>query len=86
MTRRAERKVKRIMRGISAEGYERGYDWKGYEVYEPVYPEFMYIGDALFIFVKGNKAWLAPYDEGRAYIHYSILKADEEERRAADQN
>ncbi|MCD8307595.1 MAG: hypothetical protein LUD51_05165 [Clostridia bacterium] len=85
MTRRAEKKVKRIMRWFSADGYERGYDWKGYEVYEPVYAKPMYIGGPFVIFVKGNKVWLAPDDEGEEYIHYSILKADEEERRAAGQ-
>ncbi|MCD8307597.1 MAG: hypothetical protein LUD51_05175 [Clostridia bacterium] len=85
MTRRAERKVKRIIRGISASGYERGYDWKEYEVYEPVYPELMYIGGPLVIFVRGNKVWLASRDEGNEYIHFRRLKM-EEERRAAGQN
>ncbi|MCD8307598.1 MAG: hypothetical protein LUD51_05180 [Clostridia bacterium] len=85
MTRAAKKELKNIIHEMSAKGYRRGYDWKGYEVYEPVYAKPMYIGGPLVIFVKGNKVWLAPHDEGEEYIHYSILKADEEERRAAGQ-
>ncbi|MCD8294199.1 MAG: hypothetical protein LUE27_02970 [Clostridia bacterium] len=78
MTRKAKKELKRIINDIGAKGYERGYYWKGYEVYEPVYKGLLYVGDPLVIFVKGDDAWLAPDDEGDEYIHYSILKIEEE--------
>ncbi len=82
MTLIAKLKVKRIVRKLSGNGYERSYDWKGYEVYHPVYRKFMYIGGPFIILVSGNKVWLARDDEVNEYIDYSIMK-DEEEKIAA---
>ncbi len=82
MTRVAERKVKRLIRAMAANGYKRGYDWKGYEVYEPVYNKPMIIGGPFVILVSGDNARLAPDDEGREYWDFLTLK-EEEEKRAA---
>ncbi len=83
MTRAAKRKVKRIIRELSAYGYKRCYDWKGYEVYEPVYPRPSYVGGPLFILVSGDNARLAPDDEGREYLNYHIQKTKKEKRAAS---
>ncbi len=83
MTRAAKKQVKRIIRELSAYGYKRCYDWKGYEVYEPVYPRPSYVGGPLFILVSGDNARLAPDDEGREYWDFLTLKEEEEKRAAS---
>ncbi|MCD8294197.1 MAG: hypothetical protein LUE27_02960 [Clostridia bacterium] len=85
MTRKAKKELKSIIHELSAKGYKRCIDWKGYEVYQPVYRGTLYIGDPLVIFVSGDNAWLAPNDEGEEYIYYRSLKMEEEEK-AARQN
>ncbi|MCD8285940.1 MAG: hypothetical protein LUD50_01780 [Clostridia bacterium] len=76
MTRKAKKQVKRIVHGLSAKKYERGPDWKGYEVYEPVYPTFMYIGGPLYILVSGDNAWLASHEAACEYLDYKLAKKD----------
>ncbi|MCD8285945.1 MAG: hypothetical protein LUD50_01805 [Clostridia bacterium] len=76
MNRTVRKQVKELIHGMDARIYRRGYDWNGYEVYEPVYFRRKCIGGPLVIFVKGDKAWLASNEEGYAYIHYSIEKKE----------
>ncbi|MCD8294198.1 MAG: hypothetical protein LUE27_02965 [Clostridia bacterium] len=78
MTRKAKKELKSIIHELSAKGYKRSIDWKGYEVYEPVYKGTLYIGGPLVILVNGDDAWLAQDDEGDEYIHYRRLKIEEE--------
>ncbi|MCD8294200.1 MAG: hypothetical protein LUE27_02975 [Clostridia bacterium] len=78
MTRAAKKNVKKIIRDLGAKGYERSYDWKGYEVYQPVFKGVRYVGYALVILVSGDNAWLAPDAEGDDYIYYRSLKIEEE--------
>ncbi|MCD8293843.1 MAG: hypothetical protein LUE27_01150 [Clostridia bacterium] len=85
MTRVAKRKLKRLMHLIYAKKYKRGYDWKGYEVYEPVYKEDIYIGGPFVFFVSGDNVWLASREEGFDYIDYSIAM-DEATEKAANQS
>lgn len=43
-------------------------NWRGYEVYEPVFFEPMYIGLPLIILVKGDSIRLSSVDEAFAYL------------------
>jgi hypothetical protein len=43
-------------------------NWRGYEVYEPVFFEDVYIGLPLIILVKGDSIRLSSVDEAFAYL------------------
>ena len=43
-------------------------NWRGYEVYEPVFFEPTYIGLPLIILVKGDSIRLSSVDEAFAYL------------------
>ncbi|MCD8286733.1 MAG: hypothetical protein LUD50_05865 [Clostridia bacterium] len=72
MNFRTKRKIKRIMRLSYADEYVRGYDWNGYEVYEPVYTTPMFIRGPWVVFVRGNDVRVSTDLEGLNYLDYRI--------------
>ena len=59
---------------LLAESYKRGYDWNGYEVYEPTYKEYIEIGVPSVVLVKGNEVRVSDVDESFEYLKYSQMK------------
>lgn len=51
-------------------GYRKLPDWKGYEVYEPVYPEMVYVGLPFVFLVKDGKVRASDPQETFAYRDY----------------
>lgn len=47
---------------LAAQKFERGKNWKGYEVYIPQYSKPVYIGLPLVVLVKNGEAWISTAD------------------------
>lgn len=66
-----EKRIKALVEELyPAEGVERGIDWKGYKVYEPIYDKNLYIGYPYVILVKGEKARICTVKESLEYLNY----------------
>lgn len=75
--------IQELTEELCATKYEKSIPWKGYEVYEPVYNETMYIGLPLVILAKGDEVRISTDEESREYLDYQLKKSgyvnDEEE-------
>ncbi|MCD8285944.1 MAG: hypothetical protein LUD50_01800 [Clostridia bacterium] len=74
MTPKAEKKLMKLLREVSTSQYERWPDWRGREVYLPVYSEPTYIGGPLIYFVRGNRVRLASLKAANKYLDYRYAK------------
>lgn len=76
-------RIQELTEELCATKYEKSIPWKGYEVYEPVYNETMYIGLPLVILAKGDEVRISTDEESREYLDYQLKKSgyidDEEE-------
>ncbi|MCD8293845.1 MAG: hypothetical protein LUE27_01160 [Clostridia bacterium] len=70
MTPVSQKKVEYIMNHLFAEGYFRGLDWNGCEVYRPIYSHDMYLGSPWVVFVYGDDARLSTRDEAMEYSDF----------------
>lgn len=76
-------RIQELTEELCATKYEKSIPWKGYEVYEPVYNETVYIGLPLVILAKGDEVRISTDEESREYLDYQLKKSgyidDEEE-------
>ena len=63
-----------IYEELGADDMERGEDWKGYEVYEPIYNEHVTIGYPLVVLVKDKDVRLSTPEESLEYLEYKRKK------------
>lgn len=63
-----EETVKELIAQLGAKQYKKGKEFKGYEVYVPVYAKMAYIGLPLVVLVKGNEARISTGDEALDYL------------------
>lgn len=70
-----KQKIKELVDELyPAIGVEEGIDWKGYEVYEPIYKKRLYIGYPYVILVKGETARICTEEESLEYLNYKNKK------------
>ena len=67
--------IQEIVEEIGATGYKRSLSWKGYEVYEPIFPGVAYIGYPHVVLKKGKVLYTCTPDEGFEYLHYQIRQS-----------
>ena len=76
-------RIQELTEELCATKYKKSIPWKGYEVYEPVYNETMYIGLPLVILAKDDEVRISTDEESREYLDYQLKKSgyvdDEEE-------
>ena len=70
--------IKETIRDLGATKYKKG-EWNGYEVYEPVYRENIYIGLPLVVLVKDGKARVSTGEEALDYLAYTLRNEPDEE-------
>ena len=58
---------------LLADSYKRGVDWKGYQVYIPVYNKFITIGLPFVVMVKDGTVRISTGDEATEYLNYQNL-------------
>lgn len=75
--------IQELTEELCATKYKKSISWKGYEVYEPVYDEPVYIGLPLVILAKGDEVRISTDEESLEYLDYQLKKSgyidDEEE-------
>lgn len=64
------KKIKQLLNQLSADKAEKGKEWKGYEVYVPVYSQPALVGLPLVILVKGNEQRISTPEESLEYLAY----------------
>lgn len=67
--------IQEIVEELGATGYKRSLSWKGYEVYEPIFPRVVYIGNPFVVLKKGKALDLCTPDEALEYLHYQIRQS-----------
>ena len=70
MNKEIKIEVEELMDEIFADSYKRSKDWKGYEVYEPVYNKPIEIGAPLVVLVKGDEVRLSTPEESFEYLKF----------------
>lgn len=66
---RKEKEIQEIVELLGANDYERGKDWKGMQVFIPVYNKMSYVGFPLVIFKEDGGYRLSTDDEALEYIN-----------------
>ncbi len=76
MENKIREEIERFMDGLLADDYEKGFDWNGYEVFEPIYYRPTFAGLPLVVLVKDKEVRLSTGKESLEYLDYSeILKS-----------
>lgn len=70
------KKIKQLLNQLSADKAEKGKEWKGYEVYVPVYSQPALVGLPLVILVKGNEQRISTPEESLEYLAYCQEQCD----------
>ena len=61
---------------LAAQKFERGKNWKGYEVYIPLYSKPVYIGLPLIVLVKNGGARISTADESLDYLDFENAESN----------
>ena len=64
--------IQSFMEELNTSKYKKGKQWKGYEVYEPVYEDDVCIGLPYVILVKDDKVRISTDDEALDYLAFSL--------------
>ena len=71
MNKNLKFKIEELMEELLADTYKRGFDWNGYEVYEPLYKKEITLGPPLVIFVKNGEAEISSPKDSFKYLKFS---------------
>ena len=71
MKENVKQEIEDFMDELVADYYDKGYNWNGYEVYEPKYFKMTYIGYPLVVLVKGSEVRLSTNKESIDYLNFS---------------
>ena len=66
-----KQQILELIEELNAKTYSRGENWKGYEVYVPVYEKEMYMGLPYVVLVKDGEARISTPEESLEYLDFA---------------